>query len=118
VNGKPSFERIFKLTGVHLGAAAGGFVLAALLFAPKPREPTPISPRAAQILELRNQARAAAGRAMGVRAGTAGTPGAANAASAVAGPASAALVRAGELCRALAWPACDADSVRAMGQEP
>ncbi len=92
---KPSFERIFKLTGVHLGAAALGFVLSASLFAPKPRAATPLSERTLKILELRNQTRAAA--------------------SASAGPA---LDRAVELCKALGWPACDADSVKAMGREP
>jgi hypothetical protein len=122
VDGKPSFEHIFRLTGFHLGAAGMGFFVAASIFAPKPRVPAAVSPRVAQILELRTQARAAAsgapttGPSVGV--GTAGAPGASPAASAVAGPPAAALARATELCKALAWPACDADSVRAMGQLP
>jgi hypothetical protein len=95
VDEKATFERIFKLTGVHLGAAAAGFALAAALYAPKPREHTPLPPRTAQILELRQQARAAA--------------------SAAPGPA---LARATELCRALGWPSCDAEAVRQMGQVP
>ncbi|HTQ02744.1 MAG TPA: hypothetical protein VMI54_02765 [Polyangiaceae bacterium] len=120
MDGKPSFEHIFRLTGVHLGAGAAGFVAAALLFAPKPHKPAELSARAAQILELRTQARAVASANPGVGAGTAGAPGAASAASAVAPPASTsvALARATELCKALAWPACDADSVRAMGKVP
>jgi len=95
VDSKPTFEQIFKLTGMHLGAAAGGFALAALLFAPKPREQTPLPARTVQILELRQQVRAAA--------------------SASAGPAQA---RARELCRALGWPACDPESLRQMGKVP
>jgi hypothetical protein len=124
VDGKPSFEHIFRLTGFHLGAAGVGFFLAALLFAPKPREPAPLSPRVARILELRTQAHAVASAAPstwpspGLGVGTAGAPGSASAASAVAGPASTALARAIELCKALAWPACDPDSVRAMGKLP
>jgi hypothetical protein len=118
VDRKPSFEHIFRLTGVHLGAAAAGFVGAALLFAPKPRPPAALSPRVAQILELRAQARAVASSAAEVGAGTAGAPGAASAASAVAKPAADALARATELCKKHARPACDPDSVRAMGKVP
>ena len=91
MDGKPSFERVFKLTGLHLGAAALGFAVAAALFAPKPRTNVPLPARTAQILELRKQALAAASAAP-------------------------ALARATELCRALAWPACDVDSVRQMGK--
>jgi hypothetical protein len=93
VSGKPSFDQIFRFTGYHLGAAALGFALAAAFFAPKPRASAPLPPRTAQILELRTQVRAAA--------------------SASRGPA---LARATELCRALAWPACEAESVRQMGK--
>jgi hypothetical protein len=93
VDGRPSFDQIFKLTGLHLGAAALGFFVAAACFAPKPRANVPLAPRTLQILELRKQARAAA-----------------------AASASPALARATELCRALAWPACDANSVRQMGK--
>lgn len=119
---KPSFERIFRLTGLHLGAAGLGFFVAAWLFAPKPRQPAALSPRVVQILELRTQAHAVASAApaapasAGLGLGTAGAPGAASAASAVAP--SAALARATELCKALAWPACDPESVRAMGKLP
>ena len=95
VDGKPSFETIFKLTGFHLGAVAAGFVLAAAFFAPRPREAKPLPERALKILELRNQARAAA--------------------SASAGPA---VDHAVELCKALGWPTCDAASVHAMGTLP
>jgi hypothetical protein len=90
---KPSFESVFKLTGLHLGAAAAGFVVAAVSFAPKPREAQPLPERTLRILELRNQVRSAA--------------------TASAGPD---VDRAVELCRALGWPACDAASVHAMGQ--
>jgi hypothetical protein len=95
VHAKPSFETIFRLTGVHLGAAAIGFVLAATLFAPRPRQTTPLPERTLRILELREQARAAS-----------------SAASVVA------VARATELCKGLDWPACDADSIRAMGSQP
>ncbi len=126
MDGKPSFEHIFRLTGFHLGAAGAGFFVAAWIFAPKPRMPAAVSPRVAQILELRTQARAAASATTSLApttvvnagVGTAGAPGAAHAASAVAGPPAAALARATELCTALAWPACDPDSVRAMGKLP
>jgi len=125
VDGKPSFEHIFRLTGFHLGAAAAGFLLAALLFAPKPRQPAALSPRVVRILELRTQAHAAASVAPSAPssaasggAGTAGAPGAASAASAVAAPPSAALTRATELCKELGWPACDPVSVHAMGKLP
>lgn len=122
MDAKPSFEQIFRLTGFHLGAAAAGFLVAALLFAPKAREPAAVSPRVAQILELHAQARAVASASpptnVNVGTGTAGAPGAASAASAVAVPPSAALARATELCHALAWPACDPESLRAMGKLP
>ena len=95
MDSKPTFERIFKLTGLHLGAAAGGFALAALLFAPKARTQTPLPERTVRILELSHQARALA--------------------SAAGGPE---LARVTELCRALAWPACDPESVRQMGKVP
>ena len=95
MTGKPSFETVFKLTGYHLGAAAVGFMLAATLFAPKPRVVAPVPERTLKVLELRNQARAAASASSG-----------------------AAVTRAVELCKALAWPACDETSVRAMGKEP
>lgn len=91
---KPSFEQIFKLTGTHLAAGMLGFLVAVLLFAPKPRVPH-LEPRAAQVLELAGKARAAA--------------------SASSGPA---LREAVELCQKLAWPACDPDSVRQMGRPP
>jgi hypothetical protein len=93
VSGKPSFETVFKLTGYHLGAAAAGFMLAATWFAPKPRVTAPLPERALKVLELRQQARAAASS-------------------------DAAVARAVELCKALAWPACDPASVRALGKEP
>jgi hypothetical protein len=93
VSARASFEQVFRFTGLHLGAIALGFVVAGLLFKPKPRTTPPLSPRTVQILELRTQAQAAA--------------------AASAGPA---LARATELCRALAWPACDPESIRRMGR--
>jgi hypothetical protein len=93
VSRETTFEQVFRFTGLHLGAAAVGFALAAVLFAPGPRKSTQLPARTAQILELRSQAQAAA--------------------SASSGPA---LARASELCRALAWPACDAASIREMGR--
>ncbi len=93
MSGKPSFETVFKLTGYHLGAAALGFMLAATFFAPKARVVMPLPERTLKVLELRNLARAAASSG-------------------------AAVERAVELCKALAWPSCDEASVRAMGKEP
>jgi hypothetical protein len=95
VAGKPSFETIFKLTGFHLGAVAAGFILAATLFAPKPRAVTPLPERTIRVLELKNAARAAASSSPG-----------------------AAPNHAVDLGQALAWPACDPDSERAMGKQP
>ena len=95
MEGKPSFETIFKLTGFHLGAASVGFLLAATLFAPKPRVVPPLPARTLQVLELRNLARTAASASSGD-----------------------ALAHAVALCKTLAWPACDAASVRAMGKQP
>lgn len=125
MDGKPSFEHIFRLTGFHLGAAGLGFLIAAWLFAPKPRRPAALSPRVVQILELRARAQSfaamlpnAAPAAASGGLGTAGAPGAASAASAVPPQAAPVLARAVELCKALAWPACDADAVRAMGKLP
>jgi hypothetical protein len=93
VSAQPTFEQVFRFTGYHLGAVAIGFAIAGALFAPKARKSEPLPRRTVQILELRTQAQAAA--------------------SASAGPA---LARAEALCRALAWPACDRESVRQMGQ--
>ncbi len=94
VTEKASFERIFKLTGTHLAAAAVGFVLAAFLFGPKPRV-TRLEPRTADVLELGRQAQAAA--------------------SSSAAPA---FERAMGLCQKLGWPACDRASIRQMGVAP
>jgi hypothetical protein len=91
---KPSFDRIFRLTGTHLAAGAVGFIVAALVSAPKPRA-TALDPHTAQVLELGRQAQAAA--------------------SASAGPA---LERAVKLCESLRWPACDPASIRHMGERP
>lgn len=91
---KPSFDRIFRLTGTHLAAGALGFAIAVAVFAPKPRVAT-LDARARQVLELGHQAHAAA--------------------NASAGPA---LEQAVKLCDALHWPACDAGSVRQMGIAP
>lgn len=95
MDAKPSFESIFKLTGYHLGAAAVGFFVAATFFAPAPRAVTPLPERTLKVLELRNVARAAASAS-----------------------ANGAVDRAVELCKALAWPSCDAESIRAMGKQP
>lgn len=91
---QPSFDRIFRLTGTHLAAGAAGFVLAVILFAPKPRIAA-IDPRTERVLELRHQAQAAA--------------------SASSSPA---LDQAVKLCEALHWPACDRASVQQMGTAP
>lgn len=91
---KPSFDRIFRLTGTHLAAGTLGFAIAVVLFAPKPRVTT-LDPRARQVLELGHQAHAAA--------------------SASVGPA---LEQAVKLCNTLRWPACDPASVRQMGIAP
>jgi hypothetical protein len=93
MSAQPTFEQVFRFTGLHLGAVALGFAVAGALFAPKARKSEPLPARTVQILELRTQAQAAA--------------------SASAGPA---LARAEELCRALQWPACDRESIRQMGQ--
>ena len=93
MSAQPTFEQVFRFTGLHLGAVALGFGIAAASFAPKARTSAPLPTRTVQILELRAQAQAAA--------------------SASAGPA---LARAEDLCRALAWPACDRESIRQMGQ--
>lgn len=89
---KPTFDQIFKLTGTHLAAGAFGFVVSVLLFAPKPRA-THVNPLAERVNELGRLARAAA--------------------SASAGPA---LEQAMAECEKLKWPACDASSVRHMGE--
>ena len=93
MSAQPTFEQVFRFTGFHLGAVAVGFAVAGALFAPKARKSAPLPARTVQILELRTQAQAAT--------------------SASAGPT---LARAEELCRALAWPACDRESIRQMGQ--
>jgi len=91
---KPTFDHIFKLTGTHLAAATLGFMLAVLLFAPRPRVRHE-DPLASEVLELRTQARAAASASAG-----------------------AALDRAVALCQKRRWPACDPASVRKMGSLP
>jgi len=91
---KPTFDQIFKLTGTHLAAGAFGFVIAVLLFAPKPRV-TPVNPLAEQVNSLGRQARAAASASAG-----------------------SALEQAMAQCEKLKWPACDAASVRQMGAAP
>jgi len=91
---KPTFDQIFKLTGTHLAAGLLGFVLAVVLFAPKPRV-THEDPLATEVLELRTQARAAA--------------------SASTGPA---LERAVSICQKRRWSKCDPASVREMGNAP
>jgi hypothetical protein len=91
---KPTFDQVFKLTGTHLAAAMLGFMLAVLLFAPKPRVLRE-DPLASEVLELGTQARAAASSSTG-----------------------AALDRAVALCQKRRWPACDPASVRRMGSLP
>jgi hypothetical protein len=93
VSARPTFEQVFRFTGLHLGAVTLGFAVAVALFAPRPRKSEPLPARTVQILELKTQAQAAA--------------------SASSGPA---LARAEELCRTLHWPACDRESIRQMGQ--